>query len=137
MIWPYFGLNMSKRESIHAFIPKLCSDMFWWKDHCSPVIGILHLWSCYSYSLLSSSLPPILGSFPLWETFSHCIFPCSCFCLYFVPRLLHCHAISLSHPQHNQNKSPNHCFVDSFTFFHWTSVIWKHWSFGHCAKEQG
>lgn len=98
--------------------------------------GVLHLWSCYSYSLLSSSLPPILGSFTLWDIFFQCIIPCSCFCLYFVPRLLHSHAISLSHPQYNQNKSPNHRFVDSFTFFHWTSVIRKHWSFGHCAKEQ-
>ena len=70
MIWSYFGLNMSKRESIRAFIPKLCSDMFWWKDHHFPVVRVWHLWS-----LLSPSLPPVLGSFPLWEVFFHCIFP--------------------------------------------------------------
>ena len=132
MIWSYFGLNMSKRESIRAFIPKLCSDMFWQKDHHFPVVRVWHLWS-----LLSPSLPPVLGRFPLWEVFFPLHLPCSYFCLYLVPRLLYYYAISLSYSQDNQNKSPNHCFVDSFTFFHWTSVTQKHWSFGHCAKEQG
>lgn len=70
MIWPHFGLNMNKGKFMLFSLNHVLMVASLFSSYRSFMPVIL----CYSHSLPSSSLSPILGVFPC-ERFFICIFP--------------------------------------------------------------